>query len=201
MKLYFSPGTCSMAVHIALRETNVDFELAKVDLATRTLSDGSSYLEIAPRGYVPLLVLDDGTRHSEAAALLQHIAEQESSLALIGESGSTRRQQVIEWLVFIATEMHKPFGWLWHKDTADSTRSAVKEKLARCFAELDRHLADHDHLASAFSVADAYAFTVLAWTRVLGISLQAHPHLQSYLGRVAARPQVQAAMRAEGLMP
>jgi glutathione S-transferase len=201
MKLYFSPGACSMAVHIALRETKADFELAKVDLATRTLPDGSSYLALAPRGYVPLLELDDGTRHTEAAALLQRIAEQEPSLALIGAVGSARRQQVVEWLVFVATEMHKPFGWLWSKDTADSTRSAVKQKLAQCFAELDRHLATHEHLAGAFSVADAYAFTILGWTRVIGISLQAHPHLQAYLGRIAARPHVQAAMRAEGLMP
>jgi len=201
MKLYFSPAACSLAVHIALREAGLPFELVKVDLASHTLADGSDYRRISPRGYVPLLELDDGSRRTEAAALLQYVAGRAPQHDLIGAPDSARRQQVVEWLVFVATELHKGFSpWLWHKETADSTRAAVKAKLAERFAELDRHLAGHEHLAGGFSVADAYAFTILNWAGLLGLSLAAHPHLQAYLGRIAARPQVQAAMRAEGLL-
>ena len=201
MKLYFSPAACSLAVHIALREAGLPFELAQVDLATHTLADGSDYRRVSPRGYVPLLEFDDGTRHTEAAALLQYIADREASQSLIGATGTARRQQVIEWLVFVGSELHKGFSpWLWHKETADSTRAAVKAKLATRFNELDHHFETHEHLSEGFSVADAYAFTILNWAGLLGISLAAYPQLQRYLARIAARPQVQAAMRAEGLL-
>ncbi len=200
MKLYFSPAACSLAVHIALRETGADFELAKVDLATHRLEDGSDYFAISPRGYVPLLEFDDGSRHTEAAALLQYVADRDPAQALIGAVGTPRRLAVTEGLAFVASELHKVFSpWLWHKETADSTRAAVKEKLAARFAELDRHLDGRDWLAGEFSVADAYAFAILNWTNFLGLSLKSHPHLQAYLARVAARPAVQAALRAEGL--
>jgi glutathione S-transferase len=200
MKLYYAPGACSLAVHIALREAGADFQLAKVDLATHTLDGGASYLEIAPRGYVPLLELDDGSRHTEAAALLQFVADLDPAQALIGAPGTERRLAVVEWLAFVATELHKVFSpWLWHKETADSTRAAAKAKLAARFAELDAHLATHEWLADPFSVADAYAYTIVNWSSVLGLSLKAHPHLQAYLARVAARPQVRAALQAEGL--
>lgn len=201
MKLYFSPAACSLAVHIALREAGLPFELVKVDLATHTLADGSDYRRVSPRGYVPLLEFDDGTRHTEAAALLQYVADREASLALIGAPGSPRRQRVTEWLTFISSELHKGFSpWLWHRETADSTRAAVKARLALRFAELDRHFEAHEHLSDGFSVADAYAFTILNWAGLLGMSLAAYPQLQAYLARIAARPQVQAAMRAEGLL-
>ncbi|MDP1899478.1 MAG: glutathione transferase GstA [Rubrivivax sp.] len=201
MKLYFSPGACSLAVHIALRETGTPFDLAKVDLTTHTLADGSSYFDVAPRGYVPLLALDDGSRHTEAASLLQYVADLQTSRSLVGEPGSRRRLEVVEWLTFVSTELHKVFSpWLWHKETADSTRTAVKDKLALRFAELDRHLASHAHLSGDFSVADAYAFTIVNWANFLAIPLTSYPNLQAYLARVAARPQVQAALRAEGLV-
>jgi glutathione S-transferase len=201
MKLYYAPGACSLAVHIALREAGVRFDLAKVDLATHTLVDGASYLPISPRGYVPLLEFDDGTRHTEAAALLQHVADLDTSQALIGAAGTPRRLAVIEWLSFVGTELHKVFSpWLWHKETADSTRAAVKEKLAVRFAELDRHLSTRDWLTGPFSVADAYAYTIVNWSNFLGVSLKAYPHLQAYLARVAARPHVHAALQVEGLV-
>jgi len=200
MKLYYAPAACSLAVHIALREAGARFDLAKVDLATHTLEGGASYLDIAPRGYVPLLEFDDGSRHTEAAALLQYVADLDPSQALIGAPGSARRLAVIEWLAFTASELHKVFSpWLWHKETADSTRAAVKEKLAARFAELDRHLSTRDWLAGPFSVADAYAFTIVNWSNFLGLPLKAYPHLTAYLARVAARPHVQAALHAEGL--
>ena len=200
MKLYYAPAACSLAVHIAQREAGARFDLAKVDLATHAREGGASYLDIAPRGYVPLLEFDDGSRHTEAAALLQYIADLDPSQALIGATGSARRLAVIEWLAFTASELHKVFSpWLWHKETADSTRAAVKEKLAARFAELDRHLSTRAWLAGPFSVADAYAFTIVNWSNFLGLPLKAYPHLTAYLARVAARPHVQAALHAEGL--
>lgn len=201
MKLYYASGACSLAVHIALRETGADFEPLAVDLASHRLGDGSSYLDVAPRGYVPMLELPDGSRHTEVAALLQFVADRAPGHGLVGAPGSMRRLAVLEWLAFVATELHKNFYWLWHKETAESTRQAVKDKLAVRFEELERHLSRHDHLAEGgYSVANAYAFTILNWTRFLGVSIARYPHLQAYLARVAARPAVQAALRVEGLL-
>jgi glutathione S-transferase len=200
MKLYYAPAACSLAVHIALREVGTPFDLARVDLATHTLEDGRDYRALSPRGYVPLLELDDGSRHTEAAALLQHVADLDPAQALIGAPGTARRLAVVEGLAFVASELHKVFSpWLWHKETADSTRAAVKERLAARFAELDAHFATHEFLAGAFSVADAYAWTILSWAPMLGLSLAKHPHLKGWLAHVAARPHVQVALRAEGL--
>ena len=200
MKLYYAPAACSLAVHIALREAGVAFDLVRVDLATHTIEGGADYRAVSPRGYVPLLELDDGSRHTEAAALLQVVADLDPTQALIGAPTSRRRLEVVEWLAFVGTELHKTFSpWLWHKETADTTRAAVKATLATRFAELDRHLATREWLSGPFSVADAYAFTIVRWSGLLGISLKPYPHVQAYLARVAARPQVLAALQAEGL--
>ena len=200
MKLYFAPGACSLAVHIALRETGQSFDAVKVDLARHTLPDGSSYLDVSPRGYVPLLQLDDGSRHTEAASLLQYVADQAPGRPLIGEPGTARRLAVVEWTSFVATELHKTFSpWLWHKETADSTRQAAKDKLAQRFAELDEALATREFLAGEFSIADAYAFTIVNWANFLALPLKPYPALQAYLARVAARPAVKEALHAEGL--
>lgn len=200
MKLYHAPGACSLAVHIALRETGLTFDLVKVDLAKHRLEDGRSYYDVAPRGYVPMLEFADGSRHTEAAALLQYIADQDTDFTLIGAPRSARRLQVTQWLAFVASELHKTFSpWLWHKDTADSTQQAARDKLAMRFAELDGHLASREYLAGEFSVADAYAFTIVNWSNFLGLPLSDAPQLKAYLARVAARPQVLAALRAEGL--
>lgn len=201
MKLYHAPGACSLAVHIALREAGIPFEAIAVDLANHTVAGGASYLDISPRGYVPLLELDDGTRHTEAAALLQYVADRDPAQALIGAVGSTRRLAVTEWTAFVATELHKAFSpWLWHKETADTTRQAVKDKLAARFTEMDARLATQDWLAGGFSIADAYAFTIVNWANFLALPLTAYPNLKAYLARVSARPAVQAALRAEGLV-
>lgn len=200
MKLYHAPGACSLAVHIALHELGIAAETVAVDLATHRTADGADYFSVSPRGYVPLLEFDDGTRHTEVASLLQHLADRDSAQALIGPLGSARRLAVVEWLSFVATELHKVFSpWLWHKETADSTRKAVREKLAARFAELDALFAHQEWIAGDYSVADAYAFTILQWTRFLAIPLTAHPHLQRYLARVAARDAVRRALAAEGL--
>jgi glutathione S-transferase len=201
MKLYYAPGACSLAVHIALREAGLPATLVKVDLATHRTEDGGDYLQINPRGYVPLLEPDDGGRHTEAAALLQYVAELAPAKPLLPASGLPRLQ-VLGWLTFVSSELHKVFSpWLWHKETADSTRKAVKDKLALRFAELDRLFERQDYLAGPeFSVADAYCFTIVSWAPMLGMSLKAYPKLSAYLERVAARPAVQEALRAEGLV-
>lgn len=202
MKLYYSPAACSLAVHIALREAGIAAQLVSVDLASHRLADGSDYLDIQPRGYVPLLELDDGSRHGEASALLQYVAESAPHGNLLPPAGSPQRLQVLQWVTFVATELHKVFSpWLWHEETADSTRKAVKDKLAARFAELDQVLAGHPYLAGdGFSIADAYAFTIVRWAPMLGMSLQAYPQLEAYLQRIAARPAVQTALQAEGLV-
>lgn len=200
MKLYLAPGTCSLAVHIALRELDLPFETVTVDLATHKTADGGDYLAISPRGYVPLLELDDRTRHTEVAALLQYLADGDAGARLIGRIGTARRLAVTEWLGFVATELHKIFMWLWYRETADSTRKSVREKLERRFRELDAHLAASEWLAGEYSVADAYAFTILNWTNFLGIPLTAFANLRAYLERVAERPAVREAMQHEGLL-
>ena len=201
MKLYHSPGACSLAVHIALREVGAKFDAVAVDLATHKLADGQNYFDISPRGYVPLLELDDGSRHTEASSLLQYAADLDASHALIGAHGSAHRLAVVEWLSFVSTELHKVFSpWLWHKETAESTRAAAKDKLAERFAELDKRLAAQPWLAGEFSVADAYAFTIVNWANFLALPLKPYPHLQSYLARVSNRPRVREALLAEGLV-
>jgi glutathione S-transferase len=201
MKLYFSPGACSLAVHIALREIGATFDGVAVDLAKHTTADGADFNAISQRGYVPLLQLDDGSRHTEVASLLQYVADLDPAHALIGAPGSARRLAVVEWLTFVSTELHKTFSpWLWHKETADSTRHAVKDKLATRFAELDALLSKQVYLAGEYSVADAYAFTIVNWANFLALPLTPYPYLKTYLGRVSARPRVQEALRAEGLV-
>jgi glutathione S-transferase len=201
MKLYYAPGACSLAVHIALREIAIAFELERVDLATHTLASGADYREVSPRGYVPLLELDDGSRHTEAAALLQYVADLDPAQRLIGAVRSARRAEIVVWLTFVGTELHKTFSpWLWHKETADATRAAARDKLALRFAELDQRLEMREYLAGDFSVADAYAFTIVNWSNILAFPLKSYPQLQAYLARVAARPRVHEALRAEGLV-
>ncbi|HSV54208.1 MAG TPA: glutathione transferase GstA [Burkholderiaceae bacterium] len=201
MKLYYAPGACSLSTHIALREAGLSPELVKVDIIRHQLDSGADYKAINPRGYVPLLELDDGSRHTEAAALLQYIGDLDPSGQLMPASGTAARFEAVQWLTFVSSELHKVFSpWLWHKETADTTARACREKLATRFAELDQHLATRDYLLGAtFSVADAYCFTIVNWSNFLGISLKPYAALSAYLDRVAQRPAVHAALLAEGL--
>jgi len=205
MKLYYTPGACSLAVHIALREAGLPFTLAKVDLATHTLAEAENgstdFYAVSPRGYVPMLQLDDGSRHTEAASLLQYVADLAPAAALLPPAGTVARLEAVGWLTLVSTELHKVFSpWLWHKETAESTREACKAKVARRFAELDRHLATRDYLAGdRFGVADAYGFAIVNWATILRMPLNPYPALQAYLSRVAARPRVREALVAEGL--
>lgn len=195
MKLYFTPGYCSLAVHIALREAGADFTPEKVDPAS------PEFRRINPRGYVPVLELDDGSRHTEAAALLQYVGDLAPAKGLMPAAGSRERFQVLQWLTFISSELHKQFSpWLFHKETADSTRQAVRERIEQRLAEIDAHLARNDWLGGrTFTVADAYLFAIVNWIPWVGMSLGPWPKLASFMERMRARPHVRAALDAEGL--
>ena len=189
-----------MSPHIVLKESGLAFEAVLASTKTHKLQDGTDYYTINAKGYVPLLELADGSRHTEAAALLQYVADLDPTQALIGKAGSARRLAVIEWLTFVSTELHKGFGPLWYKETPDVTRQGAKDKLAKRFAELDARLAKQPYLAEDYSVADAYAFTILNWANFLALPMGAYPNVQAYMARVGARVAVQEAMTVEGLV-
>ncbi|QIG50354.1 glutathione transferase GstA [Nordella sp. HKS 07] len=202
MKLYYSPGACSLAPHIVASEAGVPLELEKVDLSTHTLADGSNYYDVNPRGYVPAVRIKDGEPVlTEANVVVQFIADQKPESGLMPKAGTPERYRAQQWLAFIATELHKNFSWLWQKDTSDETKAAVKAKLEKRFAELDAHLKSNDYLLGKnFSAADAYAFTIINWVNFLGMNLKSFPSLQAYMDRVAARPKVQETLKSEGLL-
>jgi glutathione S-transferase len=202
MKLYYSPAYCSLAVHIALRASGQSFELARVDTATGRVEDGRDFSKLNPRGYVPVLELEDGSLHTEVAALLQHVGDLAPESGLMPASGSRERFEVLQWLAFVSSELHKSFSpWLFHKETADSTRSSVKQKIRQRLDDLDRHLAGRSWLVGErFTVGDAYAFTIVRWAPMVGMSLAGFAQLPAYLARVEALPAVQAALAAEGLL-
>jgi glutathione S-transferase len=202
MKLYYSPAACSLAAHIAAREAGVPVDLVKVDIGTHRLDDGTDFYTVNPRGYVPALQLDDGTLLTEVAAIVQYLGDLAPASGVVPPAGTLQRVHLQEWLTYIGTELHKAFSpWLWHKETAESTRQAVKQHLAVRFAELDRLLSQQAYLLGEhFSVADAYAFAIVNWSHFLMLSLKPYPALTAYMARVAARPQVMAAMQAEGLL-
>lgn len=202
MKLYYSPAACSLAAHIAAREAGIAVDLVKVDLGTHRLADGTDYYSINPRGYVPALRLDDGTLLTEVAAIVQYLGDLAPESGIVPPAGTMGRVHLQEWLTFVSSELHKVFSpWLWHKETAESTRQEVKARLAVRFAELDRLLTQQDYLlGTAFTVADGYAFAILNWSRPLAVNLQPYPSLRAYIARVAARPEVIQALQAEGLL-
>jgi glutathione S-transferase len=202
MTLYYAPAACSLAAHIVTREAGLPIDLVKVDLDRHTLDDGTDYYTVNPRGYVPALRLDGGPLLTEVAAIVQYLGDLAPGAGLVPPAGTLERVHLQEWLTFISSELHKAFSpWLWHKDTAESTKRSVRERLALRFAEMDRLLAQQPYLlGDRFSVADAYAFAIVNWSRFLMISLAPYPALAAYLDRIAARPQVAAALQAEGLL-
>jgi glutathione S-transferase len=201
MKLYYSPAACSLAAHIVALEAGLAFELVKVDIGTHRLGDGTDYYTVNPRGYVPALRLDDGTLLTEVAAIVQYLADLKPEAALAPAAGTRDRVHLQEWLTFISSELHRVFSpWLWHKETPASTRRIVKERIATRFTELDRLLARQPFLmGERFTVADAYAYAIVNWSRFVGIGLTPYPALSAYMARIATRPQVAAALQAEGL--
>ena len=200
MKLYYSPGACSLAPHIALHESGVPFTAQKVDLRTHKLADGTDYYAINPKGYVPLLELDDGARLSEVAVILQYIADRKPG-TLAPAFGSMERYRVMEWLNFIATELHKQFSPLFYPTTPDATKEAQRTRLASRFELLEKTLSAQPYLTgSAFTIADAYLFTIVNWSGTVKLDLTPWPAVRAFQERVRARPVVQAVLRAEGLI-
>lgn len=200
MKLYYSPGACSLSPHIVAREAGIPLELVKVDLAKHKTEKGGDYYAINPRGYVPLLELDDGARLLEGQVLVQFLADKAPASGLLPPAGTMERVRVQEWLAHIATELHKQFHWLFHGGPPE-IQKAQREKIAERLSELNRHLASRPYLAGErFTVADAYAFTIINWCGNVNIDLAPYPNLNAFMARVAARPKVQEALKAEGLL-
>jgi glutathione S-transferase len=200
MKLYYSPGACSLSPHIALREAGLAFEPVLASTKSHKLQDGTDYYGINPLGYVPMLELDDGTRLREGPAIVQYIADQVPNKNLAPANGTLPRYRLQEWLTFIGTEIHKQFSPLFNPATPDDMKTAQKDKLASRFKWIDGELKDKQYLmGDHFSVADGYLFTVTNWAKPMNIDLSAYPNLSAYRERVAARPAVQEAMKAEGL--
>ena len=200
MKLYYTPGACSQAPHIALQELGLPFEAIKVDLVKHTLADGSDYRAVNPKGYVPLLVLDDGTSISEANVILQYIADRKPG-QLAPVFGTRERWKLMEWLAFIATEVHKGFGPLWNPQTPAEVRERTIQALGNRFSLITETLSRQPYLTgNEFTVADAYLFVILNWSGMHKVDLGAWPALQQFQARVAARPAVQATLKAEGLL-
>jgi glutathione S-transferase len=199
MKLYFAPGACSLSPDIVLREAGLNFELEQVDLRTKKTKSGADFLKVNPKGQVPVLVTDDGKTLTEGPAIVQYIADQKPEAKLAPPCGSFDRSRLQEWLNFITSELHKSFSPLFAPNTPEEYKTIVKENLAKRFAVLDAHFADNEYLmGSRFSVADAYAFVVVGWAKPMNIDLTKWKNLTAYLERVAARPKVKEAMKAEG---
>lgn len=201
MKLYYSAGACSLSPHIALEEAGLKYEAISAPTKTKILPDGSDYRKVNPLGYVPYLVLDDGTGFSEGPAIVQYIADQAPEKNLAPANGTVARYQLQSLLNFIGTEVHKNFGPMFNPALSDDARQAAKAKVLERLQYVDGLLADKSYLmGDTFTVADGYLFTVTNWAKPLNIDLSALKNLVAFRERVAARPAVQAAMKAEGLI-
>lgn len=201
MKLYYSPGACSLAPHIALLEAGYAYDLEKVDIPNKKTASGADYWQINPKGYVPALQLDDGTVLSEVGVILQYLADQKPAAGLAPAAGTMARYHLMEWLNFVATEVHKSIGALFNPKMTPEMKVVQQGVIERRLNALEKMMAGKPYLmGDAFSVADAYLYTVLNWTRIHKIDLAPWPNIVAFMARVAARPQVQAAMRAEGLL-
>lgn len=198
MKLYYTPAACSLASHILLEETGEDYEAVAVDLAAKKLADGSDYRAINPKGVVPALEIADGEVLTENAVILQFIAERAGRDDLL-PAGGLERYRVLEWMGYIATELHKGFGPLWSPATPDDLREATRELIGRNFGFVEQRLGGDYLRGSRFTAADAYLYTVLRWNDFHHIDLARWPALAAYRQRVAQRPAVQRALSAEGI--
>ena len=200
MRLYFAPGACSLSPHIVSRELGLPLELKKVSTKDKTMEGGGDYRQINPKGYVPALELDDGGVLTEGPAIVQYLADQKPDAGLAPKAGSLERYRLQEWLNFITSEVHKQFSPLFRPTTPDEYKKIARDNLATRFDWLDKQLAGKEHLmGKAFTVADAYLYTVLRWTKPMQIDMAKWPNLVAYMERVGARPKVKDALKAEGL--
>lgn len=200
MKLFYKSGACSLASHITLLESGVDFSLVGVDLAKKKLENGDDYLAINPKGQVPALLLDDNTLLTEGVAIMQYIADGKADRQLLAPVGSIARYKTLEWLNYIATELHKGFIPLFNPRTPEDYKPLAREMLAKKFAWVESSLAESEWVAgSRFTIADAYLFTILRWADAVKLELGERKNIDAYMARVSARPAVAAALKAEGL--
>ncbi len=201
MKLYYSAGACSLAPHIALKETGLSFEAISAPTKTHKLADGTDYYSINPLGYVPLLVTGDGRQLHECAAILQYVADLVPDKQLAPANGTFERYKLQEWLNLIATELHKGFSPLFTPGMPDEAKALFKTRLFGRLQWVDSQLGSQPYvMGERFTVADIYLFVVSNWSRHVGLDLSALANLTAFSARVAARPAVQEAMRAEGLL-
>lgn len=200
MKLFYKPGACSLAPHIVANEAALDFDLIKVDLASKKTEDDQDFLATNPNGYVPALALADGEVLTEVSVLVQYLADQNPESGLMPKAGDVARYRVQQWLAFIATELHKTFGPFFKPDTPEATKEANRALLTRRIGFVDKKLEGHSYLmGDTFTAADAYLWTILGWAKHVGFDLSPFPNAQRFLETVAARPAVQKTLRAEGL--
>lgn len=201
MKLYYSPGSCSLSPHIALHEAGLAFESVLAPTKTKKLPDGSDYLRINPKGQVPLLELDNGERLSEGPVIVQYIADQAPEKKLAPPAGTMARYRLMEWLNFITSEIHKSYGPLFNPAMPEEGRALYRTRLTDKYRWVDSQLDGRSHLmGDTFTVADGYLFNTAQWAPHVKLDLSGLPHLQAYLARVAARASVQAALKSEGLI-
>lgn len=200
MKLFLLPGACSLASHIALEEAGLSYETAAVDRQSKSLPDGGDFMKVNPKGYVPALQLDDGVVLTEGAAILQYVADQAPAKNLAPAAGTVARYQLQGWLNFIGTEVHKNYSPLFSPANSDDWKAAARVNLDRRLSYLNEQLTARPFLmGEAFTVADAYLFVVLSWSGMVKVDLSPWQALGAFQQRVAARPAVQAALKAEGL--
>jgi len=201
MKLYYSPGACSLSPHIVMREAGIPVQLVKVDLKTKKTDDGTDFKTINSKGYVPTLETPDGQRLTEGPAIVQYLADQAPARGLAAANGTIERVRLQEWLGFISTELHKQLSPLFDPACESTLRARQTEKVGNRFDWITKQLAGRDYLmGSNFTAPDAYLYTMLSWCRTVGIDLAKWPALIAYKARVEQRPQVREALKAEGLL-
>jgi glutathione S-transferase len=201
MKLYYSPVACSLSPHIVLYESGLPFEAIQASTKTHKLLDGTDYYTINPKGYVPLLELDDGTRLTEGPVIVQYIADQVPAKSLVPPAGSMARYRVQEWLNFITSELHKGFGNLFVPAMPEEAKALIRGRILDRLKYVDAQLEGKQYLmGDAFSVADAYLFTIANWGQFTGVDIAPLKNLSAFMARMKARPAVEQALRAEGLL-
>lgn len=201
MKLFYTPGACSVCPHVTLQEAGLPYELVRVDLGSHKTEKGEDFYGINPKGYVPALQLDDGQILTENTAIVQFLADKAPEKGLMPPAGSMERYRVLEWLGFVSSEIHKTFGPLFSPACTEETRKAQLDRLATRFEYVAKQLEGRDYLmGDRFTVADSYLFAMLNWTLQMGPSMDRWPTLKAYYERVGARPAVRKALVAEGLI-
>jgi glutathione S-transferase len=201
MKLYYAPGACSLAPHIVLRELGKKFDLEKVDLGAKKTEAGSDFMKVNSKGYVPTLEIGKGEVLTEVATILQYLGDKAKATTMVPKAGTMARYRVMETLNFIASELHKTIGGLFNPAMPEAGKATIKDRAAKRIGWLDGELAKHKFVVGkSFTVADAYAFTVLNWCGMVGVDLSSFKNVTAWQARIAARPAVQAAMMAEGLI-